>query len=582
MAFYDPLLNFVSSGNSSKIWTIGAGVAGVIVVFVIMRVASSYRAENQPWRERSMEDAEGFRQQRRYLSAIIRRIRKEASAASIERSAIKAGESQSTEKSQKRGFMGLLQGVKGIRLMFKGEDYETALTRRTLGITAAMQRIKRSLQAWSYKKNISEITEEQEAIVLPKIMEELRGTINNNAIEATIRRYLYNFRASLIPFLQRVISTEEENRASRDELIRNMNQALEVMKGAIRGAKNRLNAFNKKERIAVKDFGKEIGEFKASIWAKIKELNHAEKGGEDSSLIQSLRNTIALLQRQLEQVEKIRRQLSITTSYMKKIVKQMRALINLVLKNEKQMRKYEIAMMKREIEAMKNLAKLRDVLAGVEKIIEQPSQNPFNIAKILARGIKAYLEAYVALLKEDMQFEKSVADLNLKNVVMAQQMEAFDRLEKSLTQSVEAVASGGEAIRTLLGGVFGEEQRINEGEIIKAMQDSMKLLDYEEGVQGYMEKVEKVIEYESARLNAQIQELIKRNEDLIAKATAEVGMNRIYIGKLMATGLAKQLEVGQKVVNQVDDYINKVAKHDSEMASTINTAINLQRRATAT
>lgn len=543
---------------------------------------SGYRAENPPWRERSMEDAEGFRQQRKYLSAIIRLIRKKAAAASREKSVIKAGKSQSTEESQRKGWKGLLQGIKGIQLMFKGEDYETALTRRTLGITAAMQRIKRSLHAWSYKRKISEIAEEQEVTTLPKVMEELRGTINNNVIEATIRRYLYNFRASLIPFLQRVISTEQENRTSRDELIKSMDGALKVMKGAIQGAKNRLIAFNKKEKVSIKDFGKEAVAFRSTIQSKIKELNQAEKGGDDPGIIQSLRNTIALLQRQLGQIEKIRRQLALTASFIKKIVKQMRALINLVLKNEKQMRKYEIAMMKREIEAIKSLKKLYDALAEVEKILEQPNQNPFNIAKILARGIKAYLEAYVALLKDDMQFENAVADVNLKNVVIAQQMEAFDRLEVSLTQSVEAVASGEKAIKTLLSGVFAEEQRINEDEIVNAMQDSIKLLDYEKGVQGYMEKVEKVIEVESAKLNSQIQELIRRNEGLIAKATAEVGMNRVYLGRLMATGLARQLEVGQKVVNQADAYINEVGKHDNEMANAIRTAINLQRRATAT
>lgn len=581
MAFHDSLLN-IFSGNSRMMGIIGAWIGGAILVFIIMRFISNYNAENPPWRERSLIDEEGFRQQRRYLSDIIRRVRKEERAASRERAAIKASQSQSTERLQKKGFRGLLQGIKGIRLMFKGEDYETALTRRSLGITAAMQRIKRSLQAWSNKKKISEITEEQEITTLPKVMEELRRTINNNAIEATIRRYLYNFRSSLIPFLQRVISTEQENRASRDELTRNMDGALKVMKGAIQGAKNRLNEFNKKERAAIKDFGKEATKFRAIIKAKTKELNQAEKGGENLNLIQSLRNTIALLQKQLGQIEKIRKQIALTAAYMKRIVKQMRALINLVLKNEKQMRNYEIAMVKREIEAMKNLKKLQDAIAEVEKIIEQPNQNPFNIAKILARSIKAYLEAYVSLLRDDIQFEKSVADVNLKNIVIGQQMEAFYRLEVSLTQSSEAVTSGEKAIETLLSGIFGEEQQINEDEIIKAMQDSMKMLDYEGGVQGYMEKVERVIEYESARLNTQIQELIRQNEGLIAKATAEVRMNSIYLGRLVASGFARQMEVDQKVVKQADAFINEVGKHNNEMAGAASTAINLERKAPAT
>ena len=579
MAFFDGIIGSLSSlGNFNILYGVGA-IIGIIILIFLMRGLSNYRAENPPWRERQMDDAEGFRKPRRYLSAIIRLIRKKSSLVSSEGSAIEASESQSAKGSKIMALKGLFKGIKGIRLMFKGEDYETALTRRTLGITASMQRIKRSLQAWIYKKKISEITEEQEVTILPKIMEELRGTINNNAIEATIRRYLYKFRENLVPFLKRVIDAEQGNGVSRDELIKNMQGALEVMKGAILGSRNRLKRLNQRERKAIKNFGREISEFKSVIKAKVNELNNAGKGGKDPALIQSLQNTISLLQRQLAQMQKIRKQLNITASYIKTVVRQMRNLMNLVLKNEKQMSKYEAMMIKREIQAMKGLKKLQNTLRDVERITEEPNQNPFNIAKVLARGIRDYLEAYVGLLKDDIEFEKSVAELSLKNTVVAQQMEAFDRLEVSLTQSEMAVASGGEAITALLGAVFGEAQRVNEDEIIKAMQDSTKLLDYERGVQGYMERVEKVIEYESARLSGEIQELIKRNEELIAKASDEVKMNSVYLGRLMATGFAQMIEVDNKVVNKANKYIEEIGKHDAEMANSINTAMNLQRRA---
>lgn len=579
MVFHETVLGSLSFLGTSGILYGAGGIVGAILFFYIMHTYKDYWAESASSKEKSVENSGGFRRIRGLLRAFEKRMREEAKQASREKSAIKASEAQTTDESKRKGIKGLIQGIKGLKFTFRSEDYLTALTWRTLGITAAMKKVTRSLRDWSYKRRITEIAEEQEVGIFPNIMEELKGVINNSVIEATIRRYLYNFKTDLINYLQRVISTEQENKKLRDELLQNMDEGLKVMKECLQKARNRLNKFRSRERKSVKGFTKEINGFRSSIKSKIKALRSLEKNGAEPSVISSLSNTINLLQKQLSHAEQINNQLASTYNYIKQIIRQMRRLLKYIISNEKQMAQYENLMSKRESEIDKKLKQLSEILGSVEKIDELQNKNPFNLALILSRSIKLYLQAYIEILKDDLQFEKAVADLNLKNVVIAQQMEACDRLEKALTQSEEAVASGAQAITALLSGIFGNEQQVNEAEIVKLLQDSTKLLDYEGGVQGFMERIEKAIEYTSSNLNSQIQALMQKNEEITSKATAQVRFNSVYLGRLVATGYARMAEVDKNVMDNANAFGNELKRHDNDMANAYNAAMRLQRRA---
>ena len=281
----------------------------------------------------------------------------------------------------------------------------------------------------------------------------------------------------------------------------------------------------------------------------------------------------------MENAKIIIKQLLATYSFIKSEIRQMKRLLNYVIANERDIKKYEELLYYRNRQIDGNFKILNAAVSSIEKIAQHEIENPHKVAAYLSSGLKNYFEVYSRILEDDLKFDSTVKEITVKNFVISQQMQAFQKLARAFTQSKEALKSGVEALTELAKGVVGEESKSNVDEIVSKLQGARKILDYEQSIESYMESLAQTLQSKSSQLNAFIQQIIEEDKKLIEKIRLEEESNSSHLGSVIGTAVWKKIQIDKKKIKIDQKYMAQAQAYGNDLQKRNRIAANSYRQA---
>ena len=580
-------LDFLDSSSllSSNSLAIGGSVMGIAALLILIYFVVRNRAAERGSRsEKSLEREVGLGR----LAGIEQQIEKiEKSAAKKEADTGSAEKVQETKekggKAAAKSDESVEQSAEASEHEEKAEEATTAIEWRSMGIEAALKKIARAINEYVHNKRSTLLTEEQEGMILDEILSKIKNTRNYGVIDNRINERLREFLGDLVSNLRQDIASEEKKKEMGGNLVRELENAVNVMKSAIKGARIELKKFKSEERKTRKHFKKDIKDIKKALRTKLKELLKLSiSKNSNPSVIASLKSEISLLRRRLKDIEEINRELEATYKFMKKEVREIKRLLKYVLANEKGMNKYAKLLEDRKSQIGKKLEELKSNVSSIEKVAEVfKLSNPHEVALALSERINLYFQAYIKILEEDLSFDNSVRDITIKNFVITQQMDAFQKLTTSLTQSEEAVGAGVSALTELVGSIVSQESKVNVVRVVKTLQGAMKILEYEKGVESFMSNLVQAIKNKSVQLNSQIVRIVEEDKKLIAQVNLEQARNSSHVGNVMATATQRKINIDETYISKAIEFKKQLKERNPAAAASYNKAVRLEQYAAA-
>ena len=576
------ITDFLGNLSSSNYLAIGGSVIGIVVIIIIVISFRRRRAEWGSYSERALEREEGLGA----LARAERGVERAEEAAQKQEKALESAESveggKSKDESTKKADEAVKEGAEASEHEEAAEEATAAVEGRGMGIEAAIKKITRAIIEYAYKKKNNVLTEEQEALVLDDILKKIRNTVNYNVIDERINNYLRQFLDQLVSAFQHDIETEEKKEELIGNLVKEMENAVSIMKTSINGARIELNKLRREERKTRKHFKKELSDLRASLKAKVKELRKLNSRNADPGVVASLRSEIDLRSQQLANAKNVNKQLEATYDFMKSEIRQMKKLLKYVLKNERDIKSYDKSLESRKKEINKRFKDLREVVSLIEKVAEKfKIANPHEVALVLSTQLKNYFKIYSRILEEDLSFDNTVKDITIKNFVISQQMDAFQQLTTALTQSEEAIESGVQALTELIGGIVGEASKTNVAGVVQILQKARKILDYEQGIEAFMKNLAQTLKNKSRQVNADIQLIIEEDKKLLTQIKAEEESTSSHLGSVMATAVQRKIEINQKYMTQANAFGQQLEQRNAIAANAYKQAIRTESIAAA-
>src|SRR3989344_5032573 len=241
------ITDFLGNLSSSNYLAIGGSVIGIVVIIIIVISFRRRRAEWGSYSERALEREEGLGA----LARAERGVERAEEAAQKQEKALESAESveggKSKDESTKKADEAVKEGAEASEHEEAAEEATAAVEGRGIGIEAAIKKITRAIIEYAYKKKNNVLTEEQEALVLDDILKKIRNTVNYNVIDERINNYLRQFLDQLVSAFQHDIETEEKKEELIGNLVKEMENAVSIMKTSINGARIELNKLRREE-----------------------------------------------------------------------------------------------------------------------------------------------------------------------------------------------------------------------------------------------------------------------------------------------------------------------------------------------
>ena len=559
-----------------------AGSAVVIFIFIEVAIAfRNRRADVGSYAERSLEREEGLG----YIARALRYIKNSADTVGKHEELLERSERVEENKDENLKNKSAFEAVEAVQKGAEASEGEeraeaaaAAMEGRIVGIEASVKKIVKAIIEYTYKKKSNILSEEQESLVLDNILKSIRNTVKYNVIDRRINEYLKQFLGRLVSDIKQDVETEQQKNKLMENLAKELGKGVKVMKGSVRDARIELRKLRKSERKTRKSFQKEFSDLKASLKAKVKELSKLRKTkGADTKVIGSLETEISLYSQQFSDAKKIHNQLKAAYAFMKKEMKEMKNLLNYVVANEKEIKKYEKILEEREKQVNKRFKSLEEGSSSIENASSKfKTANPHEAALALSSSLKLYFQTYSKILEDDLGFDNAVKGIIIKNFVISQQIGAFQQLAAALTQSEEAVESGVEALTELIKGIADEASKTNISGIVQTLKNAAKILDYEKGIEAYMKNLAQTLENKSRQLSADIQKIIDEDKKLLAKIKAEEDGNASYLGSLMVASVKRKIEINRKYFTEARNFGQQLEQSNGKVANAYQQYLNVK------
>ncbi|MFC2136127.1 hypothetical protein ACFLTH_16045, partial [Bacteroidota bacterium] len=257
----------------------------------------------------------------------------------------------------------------------------------------------------------------------------------------------------------------------------------------------------------------------------------------------------------------------------------MKTLLKEIVRNDRSISKSEKALEKIEKELEKNEDALKKELAEAEKNAKElESATPHMLALTLSENVKRFYNKEIKILQSHYSFEEEIRSVLLKNITAARQMEAFERLSKSLTESEKAVEMGMSAMLEILQGVTSEEGG-GVSEAIKVLKESYQGLEYIENVEQFVNSLAVRIERQGMEVNNHIQAFNRNIQKIISEAEGDKKRVSEALGKTMATMMNKKTQIDETYMKEAEKFEEKLKKRDEDAAKAYQEARQFRRRA---
>lgn len=475
-----------------------------------------------------------------------------------------------------KGDKGALKAVKAVEESAEAAKHEeiaeeatASIEARGMGITAILEKITKSVIEYTARKKNNILGEEQEAVIFKDILKKLKETEEHSGVDASISDYLRQFSGNLMAAFREDIGIERQKQELMENLVKELQNAVDAMKAAVKDAKTKLVRLEEEEGITRGNFRKELKDFEVSLKAKSKQIDELGKNKEvNPQLTVELMKEREVHWKQLDNAKAINNQLEETYKFMENAVKQMKKLLNNILANQKEMKKYDntLASRKRQINRFKPLS---DALSSIEKI--QGTMKAHEAALQLSKNLKKYFKVYSEILEDDISFGYAIKGIVIKNIAISEQMVTFQQLADTLIKCEEAVANGVETLTSLLSGILEEASKKNVEAIIETLKQATKILNYEKNIEAFMKDLAASIKNKSSRLSEELDMIIEEDKKLLAQIKAENQSNSSHIGSVMATAVQRKIEMQPQYTKYAD-------KFRQQLKQTNPTAANAYRQ----
>ena len=562
---------------------IGGIVVGVSVIIGALAWVARKRSDiSGTYAERSLEREVGLgsvsRQQRQ-----VQQTEKESAQ---EEKAIEAEEevqeAQTRDEVQREAIAATVESAKASELEEKAEELAAAVESRVMAVEAALKSNTRSLNEFVYATKDIIIQKEQEEKIIEEIMTKIRTIINYGMIDNKVLVFLRQYLAVITTEIRNDIKMEKKKEKDILNLISKLQVSIRIMRKAIVRAKRNLSRLRGAERKIHRKFRKEFRYFADYLKAKVRELKRLRSINAESNVIARLEREITLLKEQRGIAKDLNGQLEDTYQFMKNEIRQMRRLLNFVKNNERQIERFEKALLERKRRISERIIGLGEVASAIERIAtEFTIQNPHEFALILSGRVKKYFDVHASLIQQDIEFNSYLEDIAIKDFVISKQMEAFQELQKSFTKSQKAVGSGESALIKLLSGILGDKVRINAQKTIEVLQKATTILNYEIGIEQYMENLATLIKQKSNQLYQIIKERIEAYKILLAKVQLKGENTSIHLGNMMGAMVQRKIYINNAYKKQALNFGEELRKRNEAAGNAYVKALRAESYATA-
>ena len=521
-----------------------AGISALGAIFALLRAARKRGDIKGTYSQRSLERQVGLgsvSRQQRQVQDIEERAAQEEEVVEREEEVVEA---QTTDKVEKTAVRAVVESVKTSELEEKAEELAGGVEGEVMAVEDALKNNTRGLNEFIYATKDVVLQKEYEEKIIQDIMLKIERAINYGVIDTRVIGFLRQFLAVVVGEISKDIKTEKKKEKDILSLISKLQASIRIMRRAIAGAKRNLFRLKRAEKKIHRSFKKEFAYFKDYLKAKVKELKRLRSINAEPNVIAQLEREIGLLKEQRGIAITINGQLEETYQFMRKEIKQMRRLLNYVKNNERQIERYAEALLRRKKRISERIIELGEAASAIEQMAtEFTIQNPHEFALIFSGRIKKYFDVRISLIQQDIDFNSYLEGIAIKDFLISKQMEAFQEFQKSFTNSQKAVDSGESAIIKLLSAILGDRNRINCQKAIQVLQKATTILDYEVGIEQYMENLATVIKRKSSQLYQIIKQRTDAYQVLLAKIQSKGEGASEHLGSMMGTMVQRKIDV---------------------------------------
>jgi len=146
---------------------------------------------------------------------------------------------------------------------------------------------------------------------------------------------------------------------------------------------------------------------------------------------------------------------------------------------------------------------------------------------------------------------------------------------KGLTDSEKAVDQGMEVLTKIMQSVTSDsEMQVDEGEVVKTLDELNKLLDYEERLEKYISQLIRSIEAKYQKIVSLIDRLASEDSRVIES----IEKSSQNIGSLMAHATNRKIEIDEKYMSQAERFESQLNQRNAAASRAYNQARSAEFR----
>ena len=546
-----------------------AVVIGIVIFFGwFMRQRSIHNAEYGRRRERRLEQKEGLGPVGKAFIALVNRSKQgrsqEGAVEKIEKGNKAAVEAAKTAESEK-----------------KVEEATEALGGRGVGMLASVKAIMKSVEGYLARVRPSMQREEQDVQAIENLMRSLNNTTNFGTIDNRVTNYLRQIFGSMLEKIRSSVEDEHEKETYHTDLVTQFRDAVKEAREVIKEARTALNMLQRAKRKERRNFRKEINDILKAIKNKNKELSGIRKSKNvDPIAVAKLREEIALMKRQIGDVEGFRNQLQNTYRTIDREAREMKRLIKAISQTEKQVGRHEKSAAKREKEIEDRYMTLSKFAQEIEKSTEGLAQ-PYDMAIQFSGKLNIFYEKYLEIVKKDLEFDEQISGISLLNTTICMQMEAYEKMSVSLNQTEGAVEKGLAAATSMVAAIVGgQDQRAGLANLVGEIKKAGGDIDYATRVEQFLLQFTVQMEAEERKVNAYLTGLINEDNRLLQVVEAAKIDNSSHIGNAVGTMVNRKVQIDEKYMSQFRQFEQQLKQKNNASYQAYRQVRGLEARRT--
>jgi hypothetical protein len=563
------------------------GLVGVAFLYFILRYALGLR-EGHAERSEINRGGGTSRKLRVNLQITKRQQRKNKAEEQLElgeaenqenkEAATEEADSGKKDPTVKKAKKVLKKAEKAVEAEEKAEEEiteeEETLTAAVASINGATDDIVESIK----EIKAAETVEEQEEIKIIALNKSLKSINKFSKIDQLTARFFYKKFEGLNILIMDQVKYEKSKDSAHKNIIKNNKihfKHLKLMIQELRKSLNRLNNMRKKER---KSFEKELTALKEMINAKKRQIkSEKDKGsGADPNLIAQLEKEIVILEKNAKQLNNLNETLKATFEEINKEIGKLKEFRAKLFKGVREiLSKHQRKLEKREKTIKRRFDKFVRKQESLSKSIEGFKDGNKIHGSILSVSDKLnkYFLDYGELIKSDLEFENVLPLLISSYYLTEKNMANYILMLSSLEESEKAVEEGTIAVIQLISVVFTEDVSGSLKSLSKTIRKNEALIDYKEKVIKYLAAVDQEIEKKTIAANEEIKELIKHDEELLAKNQVTHQKEQENLGKNTATMVNRKAAIDQTYLSKVSTLEKGLKQRNQDAAKKYQKAL---------